>query len=161
RVFFATLAGLLAPLVLAAAADAVLAAHGYSAALMFVLGASLVWYVSASLGSTLILVLDASASALLTTFRSRVRALVLALLALACTTSMVLAPKAFQLLSASEVLSPWWRDGFVGRLSGRMASIPGFSDLLRGSSPGVSFLFALTTLIALPSVLSATGKLAG
>ncbi len=144
------------------AIDMLLASNGYDGALLLIVTIAGVWFASAALGSALIVALDASVNALLATFRGRVRALVLSLLVLSCSASVWLAPRLFAVLGAGdESLSSWWRGGIWPRVGARFATAPGLGALVHGSSPGLLFVAAVTVLIGLPSVLSATSKFAG
>jgi hypothetical protein len=143
--------------------DALLERAHYSGELLLVCAVGLVWFGSASLGSLLIVLLDAGVSALLRTFRSRVRALVITLLVLACSVTLWLAPRLFDMLNAVPGdLDVWWKSSTaLTQIAGRMSTAPGVAQLTQGSSPGLLFVVLVTLLVGLPAVASATAKFAG
>ncbi len=138
--------------------DQALAAAGYPGSALLVGTVGVVWFLSAHVGSSLIIVLDAWTRLLLASFRARVRALVLVLLAIASVVSVSIAPKLLDLLNDAP---QWTSSRVIGPLAARILSAPGIAELSLGGSSGVLFVFAVTLLVGLPSVSSATAKFAG
>lgn len=119
------------------------------------------WFLFAWSGSVLIMLLDAGVSAVMSTFRNRVRALVIVLLVLGCGASVVLAPELFAMLNAPNPNQLLDAHHLTAYMTVRFSNVPGIRELTSGSSPGLLFVTIVILLVALPSVASATAKFAG
>lgn len=136
--------------------DQILRAIGYGPDLLLALLVCSVWLVSASVGTLVIVVLDASVRVIPMSFRRRTQLFVLLLLAISCAVTLVVGPRAFALLSAAPSMTTALRSSTTARLASALALAP----LLRSPSSG-QFVFILAIVVGLPSMLSATSKFAG